>query len=103
MDYELVKSISQQIPHGLVVQFHDNGEPLLYPDLGKALLLFNANVRCLDTNGKLLLKRAGEIIGNLDTIAVSVFEDDPEAYEQWLIMREFMSMKGDRKPRVIAR
>ena len=103
MDYELVKSIAKQIPAGIVVQFHDNGEPLLYPNLGKALSLFSNQIRCLDTNGKLLIEKSEEIIDNLDTITVSVFENDLEAEEQMMIMREFMSIKGDRKPRVIAR
>ena len=64
---------------------------------------FANQIRCVDTNGKLLMEKSEEIIGNLDTITVSVFENDPEALEQWMIMNEFMSIKGDRKPRVIAR
>ena len=103
MDYELVKSIAKQIPLGVVVQFHDNGEPLLYPRLGEALGLFRGNIRCLDTNGKMLIKQCNAIIEKMDTITVSVFEGDPEASEQWMIVREFMNIKGDRKPRVIAR
>ena len=103
MDYDLVKSISKQIQKGIVVQFHDNGEPLLYPRFGEAVSLFNNQIRCMDTNGKLLVSKVEEIVNNLDTVSVSVFEGDTEAYEQWMIMREFMSIKGDRKPRVIAR
>ena len=109
MDYELVQSISRQLPKGIVVQFHDNGEPLLYGRLHEALSLFPNQIRCLDTNGKLLLARRDDILErglgtkSLDTITVSVFENDPEALEQWMIMNEFMSIKGDRKPRVIAR
>ncbi len=103
MDYELVKDISKQLPSSIIVQLHDNGEPLMYPHLEKAMVLFKRQIRTLDTNGRLLMEKAKEIIGNLDTITVSVFENDPEGYEQWLIMREFMSIKGDRKPRVIAR
>ncbi|KKK83666.1 hypothetical protein LCGC14_2791100, partial [marine sediment metagenome] len=71
--------------------------------LGKALSLFSNQIRCLDTNGKLLIEKSEEIIDNLDTITVSVFENDSEAYEQMMIMKKFMSIKGDRKPRVIAR
>jgi len=103
MDYELVKNISKQVPSGVVVQFHDNGEPLLYPNLGEALQLFNAQIRCLDTNGKLLVEKADEIIDNLDTLTVSTFEGDPEAEEQAIILRGFLRKKGDRKPRVIIR
>ena len=103
MDYELVKSISGRIPRGIVVQFHDNGEPLLYPSLAGALNLFKAQIRCLDTNGKLLLEKAGEIIGNLDTITISTFERDTEAEEQYEILKEFLRIKGKRKPNVIVR
>lgn len=103
MDYELVKILSHQLPKGIVVQFHDNGEPLLYPRLGEALALFQGNIRCFDTNGKLLVEKAEEIIDNLDTITISVFENDDEGLNQWLILREFCLIKGDRKPRVIIR
>jgi len=103
MDYELVKRIAHQLPNDIVVQFHDNGEPLLYPSFGEALLLFQGQVRCLDTNGKLLLEKAGEIIGNLDTITISTFEKDPECYEQLSILKKFLKIKGDRKPGVIIR
>ena len=103
MDYEMVKGISTQIPHGVVVQFHDNGEPLLYPRLGEALQLFNAQIRCLDTNGKALIDKADEIIGNLETITISTFEGDEEAGTQYELVKEFLSLKGDRKPNVIIR
>ena len=103
MDMQMVESIAGQLPDGIVVQFHNNGEPLLYPELGKALGLFPHQVRCLDTNGKLLMKQADDIIGNLDTISVSVFEDDPEADSQYAILKEFMQYKGHDKPLVVAR
>jgi len=103
MDYEMVKSISEQLPKGIVVQFHDNGEPLLYPRLGEALALFTGQIRCMDTNGKLLVEKAEEIIGNLDTITISVFEGDVEADEQYGIVYEFLEKKGARKPKVIIR
>ena len=44
MDFELVKKISEQITPGIVVQLHNNGEPLLYPYFGKALDLFKKNI-----------------------------------------------------------
>ena len=103
MDYELVKSIALQLPSDITIQFHDNGEPLLYPRLGEALSLFQGNLRCLDTNGKLLIEKAEEIIGNLDTITVSTFEGDIEGDEQREIVREFQKIKGNRKPRIIIR
>ena len=103
MGMKLVTAISNQLPSGIVVQFHDNGEPLLYPRFGEAVRLFSRQIRCMDTNGKLLLEKADEIIGNLDTITVSTFERDPEADEQYAIVKEFLALKGNRKPNVIVR
>ncbi len=103
MDYEMVKSISEQIPLGVVTQFHDNGEPFLYLRLGETLNLFNHTIKCLDTNGKLLIEKADEIIDNLDTITISTFEGDGEAEEQLATVTEFAALKGDRKPRIIIR
>ena len=103
MDYELAEKIAKQIPENIVVQFHNNGEPLLYPRLGDALRLFTKTIRCFDTNGKLLMEKAEEIIDNLETLTISTFENDPEHLEQWLTLRQFMQLKGARKPNVIAR
>ena len=103
MDYELVESLSKQIPKGIVVQFHDNGEPLLYPRLGDALHLFGHNIRCLDTNGKLLMEKADEIIGNLETLTLSTFQGDEEALPQLQIVNEFFKYKGKRNPNIIIR
>src|SRR3989338_8743152 len=64
MDFGLVKKIAEQLPEGIVVQFHNNGEPLLYPKFGEAVRLFENQIKCTDTNGKLLLKKADEIIDN---------------------------------------
>ena len=103
MEFSLVKSIAQQLPKNIVVQFHNNGEPFLYSKLFDALHLFKKQIRCLDTNGKLLLKDANKIIDNLDTITISVFENDPEADEQYGIVKKFLEIKGIKKPRVIYR
>lgn len=103
MDFSLVRSIADQLPLGIVVQFHDNGEPLLYPRFGEAVRLFDRQIKCMDTNGKLLLQKADEIIGNLDTLTVSVFEDDPEAGEQYGILKKFLTIKKNRRPNVIVR
>ncbi len=103
MDFGLVESIARQLPDGIVVQFHDNGEPLLYPRLGDALRLFNRQIRCMDTNGKLIVQKADEIIGNLDTLTVSTFENDECAEEQFYLLKQFLEIRGNRKPRVIVR
>jgi MoaA/NifB/PqqE/SkfB family radical SAM enzyme len=103
MDYSLLMTIACQIPPQVVIQFHNNGEPLLYPALGRALEIFPANIRCLNTNGKLLMEKADQIIGNLETLTLSVVQDDPEAEEQYHILTQFLAKKGLRKPLMVYR
>lgn len=95
--------VLDQLPKGTLVQFHNNGEPLMYPNLGEILRYRTDIIRCLDTNAKLLLKKAPEIINNLDTLTISVIENDPEADEQYEIVKHFLTTKGDNKPRMIYR
>ncbi len=105
MDFNLIEKLSTAIPEKLVVQLHNNGEPLLYPQLGEALKLFGVwdHIRCFNTNGKLLVEKANEIIDNTETITISVIENDPEADEQYEIVKEFLSIKKDKKPYVVYR
>ena len=103
MDFELVKKIAKQLPDNIVVQFHNNGEGLLYPHFGKAVRLFNKQIKCLDTNGKLLVDKADEIIDNLDTLTISVIENDDEGDEQYEIVKQFLEIKSDKKPFLIYR
>lgn len=103
MEFELVKSIAKQLPEGIVVQFHDSGEPLLYPRFREAIRLFTHQIRCMDTNGKLIIEKAEEIIDNLDTLTISVVERDEESEEQHQLIKEFLKIKGERKPNVIIR
>lgn len=103
IDLELVEKIAGQLPEGVVVQFHNNGEPLLYPKFGEAIRLFKKQIRCVDTNAKLLVEKADEIINNLDTITISVIENDPEADEQYELVKKFLKIKGERKPLVVFR
>jgi len=103
MDFELVKNIADQLPGGIVVQFHNNGEPLLYPRFGEAVRLFKNQIKCVDTNAKLLLEKADEIVDNLDTLTVSVIEKDPEGDEQYGIIKKFLNIKKNRKPLVVYR
>lgn len=103
MPYELLEKIASQVPGGIVVQFHNNGEPLLYPKLADALDRFSHCIRCFNTNGKLLLEKAQEIIGRLECLTLSIHEDDPEMEKQHDIMTRFWAMKGNRKPQVIYR
>jgi len=103
MDFSLVKKISGQAPDGIVIQFHNNGEPFMYPRLGEAIDLFEKQIKCLDTNGKLLAERASEVIGRLDTLTVSVIENDPEADGQYEAVKRFLSIKGESKPLMVYR
>jgi MoaA/NifB/PqqE/SkfB family radical SAM enzyme len=103
MDFSLLESIAAQLPKDIVVQFHNNGEPLMYPRFGDAVALFKNQIRCTDTNGKLLVEKSAEIIENLDTITISTFESDTEANQQLGILKEFLKIKGDRKPSVVIR
>ncbi len=103
MDFELVKKIADQLPEGIVIQFHNNGEPLLYPRFGAAVRLFKDQIRCVDTNAKLIVEKADEIIDNLDTITISVIEKDPDMDEQDELVKKFLEIKGERKPLVIYR
>lgn len=103
MDFELVELISRQLPENVIIQFHNNGESLLYQRFGDAIKLFKNQIKCLDTNGKLLLEKSDEIIDNLDTITISVLENDPEQDKQYEITKKFLEIKGNRKPFVIYR
>jgi len=103
MDFDLVKNIAEQLPEGIVVQFHNNGEPLLYPKFKEAVSLFRNQIKCVDTNAKLILDKASEIIDNLDTITVSVIENDTEGDKQFNLVKKFLKIKRNRKPNVIYR
>ena len=103
IDFELVKSIAKQLPDGIVVQFHSNGESLLYPRFGDAVRLFESQIKCLDTNGKLIVEKADEIIDNLDTLTLSVIENDKEKDKQYAMLKEFLNIKKERKPFIIIR
>jgi len=103
MDFKLVKSLSKQLPENIVIQFHNNGEPLLYPRFGDAISLFPKNIKCIDTNGKLIIEKSDEIINKLDTMTISVIENDPEGDEQYELVKQFLDLRGDRKPNLIYR
>ena len=100
---ESFRTIAEQLPSNIVVQLHNNGESLLYPKFGDAVKLFKKQITNVVTNGKLLVEKADEIIDNLDTIAISIIENDPEWNEQYNIIKEFLIIKGNRKPYAILR
>jgi MoaA/NifB/PqqE/SkfB family radical SAM enzyme len=103
MDFALLQRIVPQIPPGIVVQFHRDGDALLYPQFGEAVSLFRNNVRNVVTNGKLLVAKSSEIIGNLETLSISIFENDTEAEQQLEVIKEFLVIKGSTKPYVTLR
>jgi radical SAM protein with 4Fe4S-binding SPASM domain len=103
MDFDLVRKISEQLPPNIVVQLHNNGEALLYPKFAEAVNSFKQQITNIVSNGKLLVEKADEVIDNLDTLAISVIENDPEADEQYEIIEEFLKMKRDKKPFMILR
>ena len=103
MDFQLVEKISKQLPPNIVVQLHNNGEPLVYPHFGDATKLFKNQITNIDTNGKLLVEKSDEIIDNLDTLAISVIENDEEGEEQFEIIRKFLKIKKNRKPLTLLR
>jgi MoaA/NifB/PqqE/SkfB family radical SAM enzyme len=103
MEFSLLEKIAPQIPEGVVVQLHNNGEPLMYHRFGDAVKLFRHCLTSIDTNGKLLVEKGCEIVDNLDTIAVSVIENDPDADEQYEILKQFLRLKGKFKPLVVLR
>jgi len=103
IDFKLLKIIAEQLPENIIVQFHFNGESLLYPKFGDAIKLFPNQIKCLDTNGKLLVKKEYEIIDNLDTLTISVIENDPDGDEQYKLVKHFLNIKGDNKPFMVYR
>jgi len=105
MDFGLIVKIAKQLPSGIVVQLHNNGESLLYPRFGSALKLFSGQITNIVSNGKLLLEKANQIIGHLDTLAISIIQNDSriESGKQYSIIRRFLRKKGNRKPLTILR
>lgn len=103
MPFSLLEEISKQIPDDITVQFHRDGDALLYPRFGEAVRLFPNNLRNIVTNGKLLVEKADEIIGNLETLSISIFEKDEEALEQIEIIEKFLELKQNKKPFVTLR
>ena len=103
MPWEMVQSIASQLPDNIVVQLHNNGEPLLYPLIREAIVAFKRQIISFDTNGDLLVDCYDRIINRVDTIAVSVIKDDPGRDKQLKTLKEFLRIKGRLKPLVVVR
>lgn len=98
MDWYLLRQIRDELPRGIVVQFHRDGEPTAYRDLGKALTAYRDFITSIVTHGGNLVKKADEIIDNCTTLTVSAFNGDKDGPEQVEILKEFLDIKGDRPP-----
>jgi len=93
MPFEMLERIAGQIPPGVFIQLHNNGEPLLYPRFADALKLFTGHYVGLDTNGKLLMAQQEAIRAYLSSITISVIPDDPEGDEQIDIAWNFLQFE----------
>lgn len=93
MDYALLEKIAKQIPDGIIVQFHRDGEPLIYPKLKSALQLFNRHIRNIVTNGNKLFERFDDLTGNCEVLTVSVFRGDVDGQKQLQALCEFILKK----------
>lgn len=100
MDYGLLETIRQQVEPGIVVSFHRDGEPTVYPRLREALDLFAGFTLSLVTHGANLARRAEDIIGRCATVTVSVFRGDRDSLEQRTALAAFLALKGTRAPQV---
>lgn len=103
MPIKLVKSIAAQIPLMSLCKLHLNGEPLLYPDLHEALQIFKNQIRSFNTNAKLIYDRADEIINNMETVVISVYEGDSWQERQFEEVKKFILTKGHHPPVVVVR
>jgi len=96
-------SVLGQIPKGAVVQLHNNGEPLLYPALGSVIQTAKdyGLITSLNTNAKRLWESRFDV-AELDTLVISIIENDPEADEQLDILNRYAAWTGY-KPRLVLR
>jgi len=90
MPLSMIKYVAGQIPPGIFVQLHWNGESTLHPQLPAALAAFKHCYTGLDTNGKLLLKRS-KTLALLDTLTISIIQDDPEGAKQDEIISKYLT------------
>jgi len=98
MEFALLVEIMEQLPKGVVVQFHRDGEPTAYPTLGGALLVFSDFITSIVTHGENLIEKADQIVGQATSLTVSAFKGDPDQEIQYRNVREFLRLKGERPP-----
>lgn len=101
MDFALVLLIAGQIPPGIVVQLHWNGEPTLYLRLADAIQAFKARgaIVCLNTNG-LTIGDQRDVLKRLSTVTVSIIENETEDNKivQLEQISRFLQLPEDDRP-----
>jgi len=107
MDFDLVRTIANEVPSEIVIATHWNGESMCQPYFGGSVSLFKQR-KCFVytvTNGKHLVEKLHQIDGNLDLVSVSIIENDKpeERDEQYAILTEFLAKRKSSTPRVILR
>jgi MoaA/NifB/PqqE/SkfB family radical SAM enzyme len=103
IDFNILKKLAKELPRGTVIYFHYYGEPFFYPRLKEAIEVFHKQITTIVTNGKLIVKKFNEIVPILDSLCISVFEDDPDQEDQFQLIDEFQKKKRDRKPNTIVK
>ena len=107
MPMDMVRMLADDLPGGIVLSLHGRGEPLMFPRLQEALMRLSSKNRILhfDSNIKLLVEKADEVIDNLDVLTVSLLEGNSyeSEVEQFTILTKFLKIRRDRKPRVVIR
>jgi radical SAM protein with 4Fe4S-binding SPASM domain len=105
MEFGLVERIAAQTPPGMMVQLHNNGEPLMYSKFGEAVDLFAHCTTNTVTNGLLLFEKRREIVDKLDTLSVSIIENEIPSIKdyQYETLPDFLKFKGYKKPFVTLR
>lgn len=101
IEFSLLERVRSQLTPGIVVQFHRDGEPTVYPRLRDALSLFSGFVTSVVTHGENLVRRANDLINLCTTLTVSVFRGDPDGPMQFEIVKEFLRLKGVQSPMVL--
>lgn len=96
IELKVLASIAEELPEGCVVQFHRDGEPLVYPFLREALALFEGHVRSVVTNGKKLRAWTDALAQNCESVCISAFKGDPDGSEQDGELVEFVEQLSRR-------
>ena len=100
MNFDLLCCVVDQLPKGIIVSLHRDGDPLVYPKLHEALVKLRNFIVSIVTHGEALGKRAHEIIGCATTVTVSVISKDPDRELQLAAIKQFLVAKGDQPPQL---